>query len=208
MKKIIASSVLATLAVVGISGLAANADTENLKESIFNKGSFEKNFEGKKGWNKWERMWKMFLTTEEREEVKDMTKEEKKEFMKTKKEEFKSMTDEQKTELKEKMMAERESMKLKREAKEAVIDSLLAGKTLTSEQETLKEEIIKERAEKKSDRLEKQAKMEEIKTIIEKKKSWEDLTEEEEAKLKEMKADRKWGKKGGKWERGHKGGHR
>jgi len=208
MKKIIASSVLATLAVAGISGIAANADTESLKEGVFNKGSFERNFEGKRGWNKWERMSKMFLTTEEREEVKDMTKEEKKEFMKTKKEEFKNMTDEQKAELKEKMVAEKESMKLKREAKDAVIDSLLAWKTLTSEQETLKEEIIKERAEKKANRLERKSKMEEIKTILEKKKSWEDLTEEEETKLKEMKSDRKRWKKCGKWERGNRGGHR
>jgi hypothetical protein len=63
----------------------------------------------------------------------------------------------------------RESMKASRDAKESVIDDLLAGNTLTIEQEVLRAEIISQRADKKAKQLDKQAQREVMKTIMEKK---------------------------------------
>ena len=198
MKKIIASSILATIAVAGITGLSVSADEVTNTDSKKSSG-FEKMFD-RDGGEKWERgqrgwkMGKMNLTETEKESIKDMTQEEKKAFMETKKEAFKNMTDEEKTALKEKMQAEKEAKNVERQAKSQVIDDLLAGKTLTADQETLRNEIISERAEKKANKLERDEKREVIKAIIEKKKAGTELTEEE-ATLKEL----KWNKGGKKW---------
>lgn len=102
-----------------------------------------------------------------------------------------SMTDTEKQEFFEK---KREEQKAKMEAHENVIDKLLAWLTLTAEEETIKQEIIKERAERKTKIAEMEAKIAEIKPILEKKKAWTTLTAEEQAKLDEFEAQRPEGK--------------
>jgi hypothetical protein len=53
---------------------------------------------------------------------------------------------------------------------------------------------------------ERKVEREELKSIIKKKKAWEDLTDQEQAKLDEMKSNyKKWGKRGNKrWKRDHR----
>lgn len=104
-----------------------------------------------------------------------------------------SMNDEQKQAFFETKRAEQ---KAKREARENVIDKLLAGETLTAEEENLRAEIIKERAERKVKMQEMEQKREEMKTIMEKKKAGEELSEEEQTVLDEMKQMRHDGKRG------------
>lgn len=128
---------------------------------------------------------KIELTEEQKTEIENMSQDEKKVFFEAKKSE----------------------MHAQREAKENVIDKLLAGETLTSDEEILKDEIIVQRAEKKLKMEEKQANKEEMKSIIEKNKNGEELTQDEEAKLEEMKSHgKKWGKKGSRWEKWNKEG--
>lgn len=126
-------------------------------------------------WHKWydwfERdfMWAN-LTDEEKIALESMTDEEKKQFFEAKIEELKS----------------------EKEAKEALIDALLEGKTLTSEQEVLRAQIIQERADRKAKMEERQAQMEEVKVIMEKKQNWEILTNDEQALLDEFNPWRMW----------------
>lgn len=100
-----------------------------------------------------------------------------------------SMTDEQKQAFFE---AKREAEKLKREAKESVIDKLLVWETLTADEEVVKAEIIKERAEQKTKKAEMETKMAAIKVILDKQKAWTTLTTEEQASLDSMKKEHKW----------------
>lgn len=121
-------------------------------------------------WKGWEWMW-MFgfwlwiekLTDEEKTQLESMTDEQKKAFFETK----------------------RAEIEARQELRETVIDKLLAWTTLTSEEETVRQEIISERTEIKA----KKAEMEEIRTIMKKYKSGETLTTEEQAKLDEFKAN-------------------
>lgn len=108
------------------------------------------------------------------------------------------LTDEQKAE----MQAQREEKQVQREAHEAVIDALLAGETLTADQEVIRAEIIEQRAERKIKMEERKEKMLQFKEIRNKIQSWEDLTADEQALLDEMKSH-----KGGK-QKGFKGKHR
>lgn len=117
------------------------------------------------------------LSTEEKASLENMSDEEKKEFLETK----------------------REENKTNMEAREVVIDALLAWETLTAEQETLRSEIIKLRAERKIQKEEMQAKKEEFREIMEKKKNWEELSEEEKAKIDELKQNKGFWKKWKKW---------
>lgn len=104
-----------------------------------------------------------------------------------------------KNELTDEQKVEREAKRLEREEKNIVIDALLIGDTLTNEQEILRAKIIIDRAEKKAEYFEKQAAREIIKIIFEKQESWEELTNEEQVQLDEMKSHRKWEKM---WKRG------
>jgi hypothetical protein len=67
---------------------------------------------------------------------------------------------------------------------------------LTTEQEVLRTEIINEREERKVKQVERESKMEEVKIILDKKHAGEDLTDEEQTILDEMKDSKKGGKKG------------
>lgn len=98
-----------------------------------------------------------------------------------------SMTDAEKKTFFETKMTEQ---KAKMDAHENVIDKLLAWVSLTSEEETLRQEIIKERSERKTKIAEMEAKMEEIKPILEKKRNWETLTADEQKKLDEFESTR------------------
>lgn len=88
--------------------------------------------------------------------------------------------------------------KAKAEAKETVIDKLLAGTALNADEEVIRTEMIKERAKMKARKVEMETKMIEIKTIMEKKKSWAELSSEEQAKIDAMKKEHK---KWWKWEK-------
>lgn len=119
--------------------------------------------------NKFKKIWNN-LTDEEKTALKSMSDEQKKEFF-TKK---------------------REEKKLEKETHRKVIDKLLAWETLTTEEENLRAEIIRKRAERQKNREEMRAKREQVKIILDKKKAGETLTDEEQATLNEM--PRKWGK--------------
>lgn len=107
-----------------------------------------------------------------------------------------SMTDEQKKAFYETKRAESEA---KRTAHEAVIDKLLAGTTLTAEEETIRQEIITARAERKAREVEMQAKREQLKVVLEKKAAGTTLTTEEQALLDSMpQRGNKGGKMGGR----------
>ena len=80
----------------------------------------------------------------------------------------------------------RTEMETKMEARDTVIDKLLAGTTLTPDEEKIRQEIITERTAMKAKRAEMKAQMEKIKTIIEKKKSGQTLTTEEQTVLDSM----------------------
>lgn len=88
----------------------------------------------------------------------------------------------------------RTTQKAKIEAHENVIDKLLAWSTLTSEEEAVKAEIIKVRAERKLEREAREAEMEAIQPILEKKRNWETLTTDEQTKLDAFESNRP-----GKW---------
>lgn len=93
------------------------------------------------------------------------------------------MTDAQKKEFFDKKRAE---MEAQHDAHEAVIDKLLAGQTLTTEEEALRQTIIKNRAEMKAKRAEMEAQRAKIETIRQKQQSGQTLTSEEQQLLDSM----------------------
>lgn len=123
---------------------------------------------------KWFGFWqKIQISEEEKTMIQSMTNEEKQVYFEEKREES---------------IAE---MK----AKETVIDKLLAWTTLTDEEEIIRQEIISQREERKSQMEEMQAKKELMHEIMEKSKAWEELTDEETALLEEFKPNKnmwKW----------------
>jgi len=123
------------------------------------------------------------------------------------------LTDEQKAEMLEKreeMQAEKELKKEQKLAQEAVIDALLAGETLTADQEILRAEMIEKRAEIKEKKAEMEEKMQEIKAILEKVKAGETLSDEEQTTLDTFKAEHTGKKGNGKMNKGEgkKGGNK
>ena len=117
------------------------------------------------GWKMWKwnhewklnekenRFWFEKLTDEEKASLEKMTQEEKDKFFK-----------EKQTKMEETM-----------EEREHVLDKVLAWETLTSQEEKIKSEIIKQRAEMKVKKNE----MKKIKAIFEKQKAWETLSDDE-----------------------------
>jgi Spy/CpxP family protein refolding chaperone len=91
-----------------------------------------------------------------------------------------SMTDIQKRDFFEKKHTE---MEAKRDARESIIDKLLAGTTLTPDEEVLRKTIITERAAHVVKEIEVRAKMTEMKAIFDKKKSGTALTADEQKLL-------------------------
>ncbi len=75
--------------------------------------------------------------------------------------------------------------------RESVIDKLLSWQSLTQEEQTLKTKIIQERADRKAQMEKRKAQMEQYRVIMEKKRAWEPLTQEEQTKLGTLKANMK-----------------
>lgn len=95
-----------------------------------NKPNFWSMWEWMKWWERGEKWWFMnWLTTEEKTALESMTNDEKKAFFDAKKVELTA----------------------KRDAREGVIDKLLAWQTLTADEEVVRAEIIKERADRKAE---------------------------------------------------------
>ena len=108
-----------------------------------------------------------------------------------------SMSDTEKQAFFDKKRVEQET---KMETREAVIDKILAGTALTTDEQTLRQEIITERATMKAKRTEMKAQMEKVKTILAKKKAGTTLTTDEQTLLDSMpKMDGK--RDGKKWMR-------
>lgn len=116
------------------------------------------------------------------------------------------LTDEQKAE----MLEKRAEMKAQKQAHEELIDALLAGETLTADQEILRAEMIEKRAEMKEKRLEMEEKKEEIKSLLEKVEAGETLSDEEQTTLDTFKAEHTGKKGNGKMNKGEgkKGGNK
>lgn len=101
----------------------------------------------------------------------------------TEKTQLESMSEEQKKSFfEQKMTAE----KTKMDAQEQVIDKLLAGTQLTSDEETIRQQIITDRAARKTEMANRQAEMQKMKTIFDKQKAGTALTAEEQAALDAM----------------------
>lgn len=180
-KNIIAWLVVTSVLLSWSAFAASNTDNSNLKTNY--KSSVMKNEKWKWWmlkmkcceWNKWwiwdmkwKWFWELVLTDAEKTALSSMTDAEKKVFFDNK----------------------RLELETKRLAKENVIDKLLVWETLTSDEELLKQEIIKERADMKARKKE----MDEIKAIMEKVKNWEVLTSDEQSKLDAFKL-KMWEKK-------------
>ncbi len=120
-----------------------------------------------------------------------------KEFQKGKFERI-ELTDEQKAE----MQAQREEKQAQRKAYNEVIDALLAGETLTDQQEIIRSEIIEKKAEMEAKRLEMEEKKAEIQAILEKVEAWETISDEEQTMLDTFKAEHKGKKSGKEFKRG------
>lgn len=127
------------------------------------------------GWKMWFKKWvnwmMKWLTDEEKTALEWMNDEEKKDFFEKKREE---------------KQAEYEAKKAERETHEAVIDKLIDGIELTSEEKVILEEIKAKRAERKLKKQEMEEKREKIKNILEKKRNGEELTSEEEEYLEDF----------------------
>ncbi len=169
------NKLLSALLIAGVTATwfawISNADESNADTTTNTVKEFKKfNWDhGSRGWNhKWGN-----LTDDEKAAIDSMTDDEKREFFEAKRTEHKAS----------------------RDAKETVIDTLLAWDALSTDQETLRAEIISERAERKIKQVERETQREEMKALFDKKKAWEDLTDWEIAQLEEFKSKHKGWKK-------------
>lgn len=123
------------------------------------------------GWKMWF-WWKFMnkLTQEEKDNLKNMTSDEKRAFF-----------DKKRIEQEEKMIAHNN-----------IIDKLLAWEALTNEEESLRQEMIKERAEMKKLKQQRQLERQAMDLIFIKMKNWEALTSDEQTKLDEFRKTWKW----------------
>ena len=97
------------------------------------------------------------------------------------------------TEQKQAFLAQkRAEMEARRTAHETVIDKLLAGQALTAQEETTRQEIIKERAERKTEMTARKAQLEKLKTVLEKQKAGTTLTADEQTLLDSMPHRGEW----------------
>lgn len=145
------------------------ATLEEFKSNMPEGGMWGKNWEK---WWMWGNKGEMNnLTDEEKTALESMTDEEKQVFYETK----------------------REEAKAQREAQETVIDKLLSWETLTADEETVRQELITQRAEQKTKRAEMETQREQIEAIKEKQTAWETLTDEETSLLEELWNHEMWG---------------
>lgn len=104
-----------------------------------------------------------------------------------------SMSDSEKQAFFEKKM---ETARAERDAKEAVIDKVLNGESLTSDEQTLLTTIKTERAAQKEERAKREAEMTAMKAIFDKQKAGTTLTADEQAKLDAFKQEHDKGPRG------------
>lgn len=176
---LLATSIVAVWATLASSNWSINNQDQNLNsKNIVNFWFWKKWMMGE--W-RWMMMWWMWgfshgfgfkineLTTEEKTKLESMTEEQRKEFFETKKLEIQA----------------------KIESHEIVIDKLLAWQPLNSDEEKIRTEIIKQRAEMKVKKQE----MEEFRNLMEKQRNWETLTSDEQTKLNDFKSNmpHRWG---------------
>jgi len=170
--KLLSAVLIAGITATGFAGLSsANDDTQVTTEKTIK----EQGFKWAKFGNNGPRGMHA-ISDEDKTLIESMSDDEKKSYFESKKEEA----------------------KIEIELKESVIDNLLAGNTLTAEQEEVRAEMVTERAEQKEKKLEMKekmeemkAKMEEVKIIMEKKQAGEELTQEEEETLTSLKSQNK-----------------
>ena len=149
--KLISAVLLAWIASTGFAWISSADDTQVTTSTSESSYGFEmKKGKHMRGMN--------HLSEEDKALLEDMDETEKQEFFEQKREEYQA----------------------KRELQESVIDDLLAGNTLTAEQESVRAEMITQRAERKAQMLEKQEQRETMRAIMEKKEAGEELTQEEQ----------------------------
>lgn len=205
-KKILASILIATIGVTGVWYSFADDSIDNTVKTIKERLELTDDqkaeriemktiFDKKKAWEE--------LTDDEQAKLDNMKSKKwsggKSDKMKSDKQwgKMKGNNKWERIELTDEQKAEKEAKFTERKLKNEVIDLLLAWDTLSSEQETLRVQMITDRAEKKAEFELKQAEKAEMKVIFDKKDAWEELTDEEQIKLDEIKTNsKKWGKKG------------
>lgn len=173
-KKIIAGATLAAIGLAGISTTFASVtNTGTTTENTTNNSATVANNNQENGprhdkWGMAHMDGRMMdnLTDAEKTTLQSLSETEKKAFFE------KKMTEE----------------KAKRDKEEAIIDKLLAGTSLTAEEETTRQEIIKSRAERKTKMAEMEQKRTEIEAILKKKEAGTTLTADEEKILSSMPA--------------------
>lgn len=127
-------------------------------------------------WKIWRKWWKHFwmmlnnLTTEEQKALKTMTDEQKKAFFEKKK----------------------QDRQIEMESHRNVINKLIDGVALTSDEQVVLQDIKKIRDDRKQAMAERQTLMDEIKPILDKVKTWKTLTTDEQTKLDNFKLNNKW----------------
>lgn len=136
--KIIAVTTLASLSLIGVSQAFAQETSQNTsatqKLAQNEVVKIKKSFSQEK-----HKKFHSELTEAEKTALDAMTETEKAEFFQKKQSEHKA----------------------KKEAKEAVLDKILAGQSLTADEEIIRQEIIADRAEKKARKAERQAQKDE-----------------------------------------------
>lgn len=106
------------------------------------------------------RMWLKHLTDEEKALLETLTAEEKRTFFQQK----------------------HETMKLQKEAKKRVMDTLIAGESLTASEEATRLDILA----KHQDKISKMQKNMELHTVVGKLLAWDELTQDEMTLIEEM----------------------
>ncbi len=171
-KKILAGLVLATVVTTGLSYSFANDTTSTWSSTRNNSDYRHMSIMDNKWFHQWKHWWIDWmhkeLTAEEKTALESMTDAQKKVFFDTK------------------MQNEKANM----DKEESVIDKLLAWSTLTSDEEIVRQELIKQRAERKVEMQARKTEMDAMKVVFDKKASWQTLTSDEQAKLDKFEANK------------------
>lgn len=183
-KKIIAGT-SATLLTLGLTATGAFASTVNTQpttstiptntKSTIQSQTFHKDFwiqhkefgKGIRDFGKghWPHIGNLQLTDEEKTQLSTMTNQQKQDFFKAKR---------------------TEQIKQK-QAEDIVIDKLLAGQTLTSDEETIRQTIIKDRANRKAQETKRETERQQLEAIKTKQQSGQILTSDEQTLLDSIK---------------------
>lgn len=159
-KKLLASVLLIATVTAWTATYAASTDLgSNRGTWVHSQWTSEGRFEVRKMWGR----ELINLTDAEKVSLKSMTSTQRKDFLKQKEVDSKA----------------------KRVIKESITDKLLSWQVLTPDEEIVRQEMIKNRADMKAEKVQ----MDTIKAILQKKKSWAPLTTDEQAQLTAFKAN-------------------